>query len=129
MARVHGKDISTLTLNSQALLTDTIALNFKASAVTHDTTTLGDDWIEATSGLKGGDEISHELFYDNTVTTGAWAFITALIGGAAVTLAFSDGTRTVSMSVIVTGVSLPISVGDMLKVTATYKITGTITFS
>lgn len=129
MARVHGKDLSTLTLNSQSLLADTVSLEFAASAETHDTTTIGDDWKEATAGLKGGDDISHEMFYDNAVTTGTWAFVTNLLGAAATTLAFSDGTRTVSQSVIVKEVSLPISVGDMMKFTATYQITGTITFS
>lgn len=129
MARVHGKDISALTLNSQTLLADTVALNFEASAATHDVTTIGDDWFEAIAGLKGGDEITHEMFYDNTNTTGTWAFLTNLLGAAATTLSFADGTRTVSVSVIVTKVSMPISVGDMMKFTATYKQTGTISFS
>lgn len=129
MARVHGKDISALTLNAQTLLADTIALNFGASADVIDTTTIGDDWKENTQGLKGGDDITHEMFYDNTTTTGTWAFVTNLLGAAATTLSFTDGTRTVSCSVIVTNVSLPISVADMMKFTATYKISGTITFS
>ena len=129
MARVHGKDITALTLNSQSLRTDTISLDFKASAQTHDTTTIGDSAIEYTSGLKGGDEIEHEMFYDNTNTTGTWAFVTNLLGGSAVTFSFADGTRTVSVSVIVKAVSLPVSVGDMLKFTATYQATGVTTFS
>jgi hypothetical protein len=44
-------------------------------------------------------------------------------------LSFSDGTRTVSMETIVTKLSVPIAVGDMMKVTATHKINGTVTFS
>ena len=129
MARVHGKDLSTLTLNSQSLLADTVALDFTVSAETHDTTTIGDDWKEAIAGLKGGDDISHEMFYDNTATTGTWAFVTNLLGAAATTLSFGDSTRTVSVSVIVKEVSLPIAVGDMMKLTATYQMTGTVTFS
>ncbi len=129
MARVHGKDLSTLTLNAQPLLTDTTTLTFQASAETHDTTTLGDDWKEATAGLKGGDDISHEMFYDNTVTTGTWAFVTNLLGAAATTLSFGDGVRTVSASVIVKSVSAPITVADMIKFTATYQITGLISFT
>jgi hypothetical protein len=129
MARCHGKDLSSLTLNSQALLSDTVALGFKASAETHDTTTIGDDWKEATAGLKGGDEISHELFYDNANTTGSYYFVTNLLGGAAVTLSFGDGTRTTACSVIVKSVDLPVSVADMMKFTATYQITGAVTFS
>jgi hypothetical protein len=46
-----------------------------------------------------------------------------------VTLAFGDGTRSVSVSVIVTALSLPIQVGEMMKITATYKLTGAVTFS
>lgn len=129
MARVHGKDLSTCTLNSQTLLADTVALNFEASAAVHDTTTMGDDWFESTAGLLGGDEITHELFYNNTNTTGCWAFITALLGAAATTLSFGDGVRTVSVSVIVTKVSLPMAVADMMKMTASYKLTGAVTFS
>ena len=129
MARVHGKDLSALTLNAQTLMADTIALNFEVSGKTHETTTIGDDWEEAVAGLKGGDEITHELFYDNTVTTGTWAFITNLLGAAAVTLSFSDGVRTQSGSVLVTKVSLPVQVGDMMKMTASYKLTGAVTFS
>lgn len=129
MARLHGKDLATLTLNSQSLLADTVALNFEASAAVHDTTTMGDDWLEFTQGLLGGDDITHEMFYNNTNTTGTWAFVTGLLGAAATTLSFGDGTRTVSCSAIVTKCSLPMSVGDMVKFTATYKMTGTVTFS
>lgn len=129
MARVHGKDISTLTLNAQPLLTDTKEINIEASADTHDTTTLGDDWYEATAGLKGGDELSHVMMYDNTAGTGTWAFVTNLLGGAAVSLVLSDGTRTVTVSVIVKKVSLPVKVSDMMMFTATYKCTGTIAFT
>ncbi len=129
MSRVHGKDLTSLTLDSKALLADTVSLGFQVSAETHDTTTLGDDWKEAIAGLKGGDDISHELFYDNADTTGTYALLTGLLGGAAVTLSFGDGTRTTSCSVIVKSLSLPIAVADMMKVTATYQLTGPVTFS
>jgi hypothetical protein len=129
VSRVHGKDLSTLTLNSQSLLADTIALDFGLSAATHDTTTMGDDWEEATAGLKKGDDVSHELFYDNANTTGSYYFLTALVGGAAVPLSFGDGTRTTACNVIVTGVSTPYSVNDMVKIKATYKPTGAVTIS
>ena len=80
------------------------------------------------AGLQGGDEISHELFYNNTNTTGIWAILTGRFGLSG-TLSFSDGTRTVSMETVLTKLSLPISVNDMMKVTATHKITGAVTFS
>lgn len=130
MARLHGKDVSTLTVAAQSLLADTISIGPKTSVKTHDTTTLGDDWEEATAGLKGGDEFSHELFYDNTAATGTWAYLTGKWNaGAAVELIISDGTRTITGNVLVTSVTLPISVTDMLKFTATYKWTGSIAYS
>lgn len=129
MARVHGKDISTLTLNAQSLLADTKAINLTVSAATHDVTTLGDDWIEHIAGLKGGDTISHEMMYDNTAGTGTWAFVTNLLGGSAVNLAVGDGARTVTLSVIVKQVSMPINVAEMMQFTATYQVTGQVAFS
>ena len=55
--------------------------------------------------------------------SGSWVRFTNL------TLSFSDGTRTTAMSVIVKEVSTPINVADMVKLTVTYQISGTITFS
>lgn len=133
MARVHGKDLTSLSVDNAAgtpgsMLAETVALNFEVSVETHDTHTMGDAWKEVTSGLKGGDEFSHELFYNNTNTTGPWVIYAARLGVEG-TLSFGDGTRTVSMETNVTKLSLPIQVGDMIKITATHKITGAVTFS
>jgi len=133
MPRVHGKDLTALAVDNAAgtpvaMLADTISLDFGVSVETHDTTTLGDDWMEATAGLLGGDDISQELFYDNTNTTGNWAVLTARLGIIA-TLSFTDGTRTVSMETLITKLGLPIAVNDMMKVSVTHKITGVVTFS
>lgn len=133
MARVHGKDLSSLQVDNAAgsaqnMLAQTVALDFKHSVETHETTTLGDDDKEFTSGLKGGDTFDHELFYTNDNTTGIWAVYTARLGVEG-TLSFADGTRTVSMETIVTALSLPIKVNDMMKVTATHQITGAVTYS
>ncbi len=129
MARVHGKDLTTLTLGGQSLLADTVSLGFKISAQTHDVTTIGDDWVEAIAGLMGGDEIDHELFYDNTAATGTWAYLSGKLGGASSALVIGDGVRTITANVIVTSLSLPVNVGEMMKITATYKLTGAVTFS
>ena len=130
MARLHGKDVTSLTVDAVSMLADTVALNWQHSVQTHDTTTMGDDDMESTAGLRGGDEITHELFYNNTNTTGSYAKLTALLAaGTAVTLSFGDGTRTTSCSVIVTQVGTPITVGDMVKLNATYKMTGAVTYS
>jgi len=133
MARVHGKDITSINIDNSSgtpadFKADTMSLDFSVSAETHDTTTIGDSYREFTSGLKGGDEISHTFLYNNTATTGIWPVYTGRLGISG-TLDFTDGTRTVSMETIVTKLSLPVSVGDMIKSTATHKINGTVTFS
>lgn len=133
MARVHGKDISSINIDNASgtpadFKASTMSLDFSVSAETHDTTTIGDQYREFTSGLKGGDDVSHSFMYDNTNTTGIWPVYTGRLGIEG-TLSFSDGTRTVSMETVVTKLSLPIAVGDMMKATATHKITGTVTFS
>jgi|TARA_R110000868_G_scaffold244532_2_gene500848 hypothetical protein len=133
MARVHGKDISSINIDNSGgtpadLKAETVSLDFSVSSATHDTTTIGDQWMEFTSGLKGGDDVTHEFMYNNTNSTGIWPVYTGRLGLEG-TLSFSDGTRTVSMETIVTKLSLPIAVGDMIKGTATHKITGTVTFS
>ena len=133
MARVHGKDITSINIDNSAgsaadFKAETISLDFSASAETHDTTTIGDSFREFTSGLKGGDDVSHTFMYNNTSTTGIWAVYTGRLG-ISNTLDFTDGTRTVSMETIVTKLSMPIAVGDMIKCTATHKINGAITFS
>ena len=133
MARVHGKDITSINIDNAGgtaadFKAETISLDFSASAETHDTTTIGDSFREFTSGLKGGDDVSHTFMYNNTNTTGIWAVYTGRLG-ISNTLDFTDGTRTVSMETIVTKLSMPIAVGDMIKCTATHKINGAITFS
>ena len=125
MARLHGKDVTVLTLAGQTLLADTISIDISIGSDVHDTTTMGDDWKEATAGLKGGTDISHEMFYEDTVTTGAWNYVANLVGGASSTLIVTAGARTLTVPVIVKEVSLPLSVGDMAKFTATYQMIGT----
>lgn len=129
MSRKHGKDLSTLTLNSQSLKVDTIHIDYADQSDTHDTTTIGDQAHEFTPGLVGGDDITHEMFYDNTATTGTWAFVSGLVGSAATVLVIGDGTRTITVSVIVSKVTMPIAVADMMKFTATYKKTGATVYS
>lgn len=129
MARKHGKDLSTLSLGGQTLLADTIHIDYSDQADMHATETLGDQAHESTAGLLGGDDITHELFFDNTNTTGTWAYLTGKLGAAASTLIIGDGTRQISVSVIVQKLSLPIAVNDMMKVTATYRKTGVTTYS
>lgn len=133
MARVHGKDLTAVSVDDSggtpvAMLTETTSLDFQVSVETHETTTMGDDWKEFTPGLQGGDTFVHNLFYNNTNTTGVWVIYTARFGIAG-TFSFTDGTRTVSMETIVTNLSLPVAVGDMMMIAATHQITGAVTFS
>lgn len=129
MARKHGKDLSTLTLGGQSLLADTIHIDYADQSDTHDTTTVGDQAHEFTPGLVGGDDVAWEGFYDNTNTTGTWAYLTGKLGGVASSLVIGDGTRTITVNVLVTKLSLPIPVADMMKITATFKKTGATVYS
>ena len=129
MARVLGKDISAVSLNSQSLLSDTISLNWKHSADVVDDTAYGDNDKLFVGGLKGGDDVTHEMFFNDTTTTGTWAFLTNLIGAAATTFTFTAGARTVSVSAIVKDVSMPMPIADRLKFTATYRMSGAVTYS
>lgn len=128
MARKFGYQVSTLSLAAQSLLADTLSIDYQDQADTEDSTTLGDTAHEFTAGLTGGDDISWVLFYENTATTGTWAFLVGKIGVAG-TLIIGDGTRTISFSAIVTKVSMPIQVANMIKFTATLKKTGVTTYS
>lgn len=128
MARRFGYQLSTLTYGAQTLLADTLSIDYQDQADVEDTTTLGDTAHESTAGLVGGDDISWVLFYENTATTGVWAFLTGKLGVAA-TLVIGDGTRQISVSAIVTKVNLPIAVASMMKVTATLRKTGVTTYT
>lgn len=133
MARVHGKDLTSVNVDDSSgavtdLKADTVSVSFSVGVDSHDTTTIGDSWHEWTAGLKGGDEFTHEMFYNNTASTGTWALYTGRLG-VTHTFSFTDGTRTVSMETLVTKLSLPVQVADMIKFTATHKINGAVTFS
>ena len=133
MARVHGSDLTAVNIDDASgsavdYKAETLAINWGVSVETHDTTTIGDQWHEFTSGLKGGDDLSHECMYNNTNTTGIWVIMAARLG-IEKTFGFTDGTRTISMETIITNLSIPITVGDMIKFTATHQITGAVTFS
>lgn len=133
MSRVHGKDFTAINVDqSTGLAIDvtaqTVSIDFQVSAAQHDTTTIGDDWFETTSGLKGGDSVSHEMFYDNTVSTGTWAHMSGRLGIEG-TLSITDGVRTISCETNVERVSLPIKVGDMTRLTVSHKVTGAVSFT
>ena len=95
------------------------------TSVTDASLTAGRITFAGTAGLLSD---SSTLLYDNTNTTGNWVVYSNRLGVSG-TLSFSDGTRTVSMETIVTKLSVPIAVGDMIKVTATHKLNGAVTFS
>ena len=80
-----------------------------------------------TGGLLGGDSITHEMMYDNA-SSGSYQFMFKRLGNSG-TLKWSDGTRTTTVETIVTGVSTPISVGDMVMVTVTHQLNGAVTVS
>ena len=130
MARLLGKDVSTITIHGTDMKADTLSIDFGTSVDAIDSTTIGDSWKEVTAGLKGGDSIAHTLMYDNTATTGSWAVYTGkLTGGALANITIADGSRTIVAQTLVTNLSLPIAVADMLKITATHQISGPVTFT
>lgn len=132
MARLHGKDLTTVSVDDAGgtprdLKAETVSIDFGPSAEIHDTTTIGDQWREATAGLKDGAEITHEAFYEDTATTGTWVVYTGRLG---VVGTFQAGTvsRSFSCETIVTKVGMPVTVGDMVKLSVTHKVTGAVTF-
>lgn len=129
MARLHGSDLTACTLNAVSLLPDLQSFDWKDSADMHDTTTIGDNAHEQTPGLLGGNDISVTTFYDNVASTGCYALVSGLLGGAAVTLSFTDGTRTTACSVRVKDLSLPVKVNDMTMLNFTLAQTSSATYS
>ena len=129
MARLHSKSITACSVNAVSVLPDLVDLTWNDAADMHDTTTLGDTAHENTAGLKGGDAVSLNLFYNNTVTTGCYALLTGLLGGSAVAFSWSDGTRTTDVQVIVSKLSVAPKTGDMVMMTAELTKTGNSTYS
>lgn len=129
MSRLHGKDLGGFTFGAVDFLDDVVSIDFKASAQLHDTTTIGDDWIEYTAGLKGGDDVSIEFMFDDAAD-GPYDYFVDRIGGASAAMVITlGGGRTITVSTIVKEVSVPISVADMVKNTVTLALTGTCTFA
>lgn len=133
MSRIHGKDLSTVSVDTAAgaltaLLADTVAVDFSHAADTHDSTTMGDDAHEFTPGLLGGNTFTHEVMYDNAASPASWALYSARVGVLG-TFTISDGVRTISMETIVTNLSVPFRVNDIVKFVATHLISGQVTYS
>lgn len=131
MARVHGKDLASLSVDDsggipRSLLAETVSISFPQQADLHDTTTMGDDDHEFTAGLKQGGTISHEVFFENTASSGTDAVYSGRVGVAG-TLSWGDGTVTYSCETIVESYEITASVSDMVKATASHRITGAVT--
>ena len=130
MARIHGKDISAVNVDNAAgaaqnLLAETISFGFPQRAAVHDTTTMGDDDMEFTAGLKHGATFTHEVFYNNTANSTEPVYNGRV--GVSGTFSWSDGTVTYSIETIVTEFNITANVGDMVKATATHQQTGALT--
>jgi hypothetical protein len=129
MARKHGKDWTTITFAGTSIKPDVVSIDFNVSAEMHETTTIGDQWKEFTSGLKGGDTITVNAFYENTATTGIWDLFTSRLGGTENNLVLGDGTKTITIPAIVQSCPLPIDVGDMVKFNPVLQVSGAVTFA
>lgn len=131
MARVLGVNLTACTYNSITLLPDLLDFTFDVSADTYDTTVIGGGlWKTFIGGLKGGDAITLNMIYNNqsSASEGYKLWMTNL-GATSQTFSFTDGTVTVSVSVIVDKVSLPVKVNDLIKETVGLKLTGAVTVS
>lgn len=126
MARVIG--LTTLTYNSKSLTPDGTKLDFPQDSDVEDTTNFASaGWHENTGTLKGGGDITVEMFYNNqSVASEGYLFWVANLGTSA-TFAWGDGTRSISCAGIVTKIPTAIPVGNLIKHTITIKQTGAIT--
>ena len=136
MGRILGRDMTAVTVNDAtgsplATLTDTLAINFDVAAEKKDNTNFGVNWKAMLAGLLGGDDFTHELFYDN-VAAGFWVKMAARLSQVPQvpqTFVFSDALRTVTMTTLVTKITAPIQVAEIRKFTVTHTMTGVVTFS
>lgn len=130
MAKLEGKDVSALSFDAVDMLALTTSVDFKVSQELHDITPLGTTWKTFFQGLKGGDTISWELFFDDTNTTGAWVKLCAVFNGTvAVTFSVTLGARTFAFSVFIKDLGAPEKVNNMVTVTVSLQMTGAVTFS
>lgn len=132
MARIHGKDLTAVSVDdsggsARALVAETLSVSFPQITETHDTHTMGDDWKEVTGGLKGGGDISHEFFYNNTANNTDHVYSGRV--GVEGTFTLTEGTVTYACETVVTDYTIEAAVGDMVKGTATHRQTGAITRS
>lgn len=132
--RLHGKDLSVVDVDDAGgtpvhFKAETITIGEEVGVDTHDTTTIGDQWHEFTTGLKGGGEFPHELFYSNDASgTGTYATLNGRLGVSG-TLTIGDGTRSMTVETIITKLSSPTNVADMKKITVTHKLNGAVVYS
>ncbi len=107
---------------------DIISITPKFAAVTHDTTTLGDDWIEAIAGLLSW-EADFEALYNNEAA--GIGLQVESVGGTINALSIIDGdadaigdTGIVAGASVLTGRSQPMTVADMVKLSCNLKGNG-----
>lgn len=130
MAFVHGR-LGEFTINSVNLTSFSDSLDISVDVDTADTTTFGNLWKTAISGLIGA-TIDIGGNFDPTTTTGPASAIYAIIAaGAAVTFVAEPGGAAVNQSrtgsCIVTSYKESTPVGDKVTFTMSALVTGAVT--
>lgn len=130
MARIHGKDCRVY-LGARDASGDIVSITPKGTSQALDTTTVGDDWEEATAGLKGW-EAPFEAFYDSAageigrqLETPGDSFIVTIGDGDAD--AVGDNAM-VFPAGILDSRAMPITAADMVKLNCTLKGSGRCSF-
>lgn len=109
---------------------DSAALNVTQD--TADTSAFGSTWKSSLPGLLGA-TISGSGFYDPTTSTGPMAVLwSAMTGGAAVACIYypggnTSGQRSYSCNAIIKNLSEPAQVGDVVKFSFDFEVTGAVT--
>jgi hypothetical protein len=104
-----------------------------ASAEKIDVTSLSDTSKAYLRGIVDGGDMTFEIFYDATASSGAPNhddITAAMISGTAqaIEITFSDTANTVSFSAYVTGFDIAQGVDEALTASVTLGITGAITY-
>lgn len=128
MGRVLGSSLTAMTYNSKDIRADCKSMDFPQDSDTEDTTCFADGGYHTFAGtLKGGGDISLDMYYNNQASTSeGYLFWTANLGTSAV-FSWSDGTRTVTVNAIVTKIPTKWTPGALGMNTISLKQTGAIT--
>lgn len=130
MAFVHGR-LGEFTFNSVVLTSFCDTLEISIEVDTAETTTFGDAWKKFIAGTAGA-TIDISGSWDPTTTSGPASAITATLGSTPKTFIAEPGGAAVNQhrtgSAICTSYDESASVGDRVTFSASFQVTGAVTF-